>query len=115
MSYSVKLIRNGEPVSVSQHQIGGTIKFFGSSEAEMTITYNLSEFFEIVFPNNEGLRWLDGKYAYETTDVLKKGVKRLGVKPPNDPWASRASNAGYYLDVLYSWAMNNPDAEWRVY
>jgi len=112
MSYWVYLEEEGEPVSVDCHMEGGTYACGGMDTAELNITYNYSRHFTKVLLN--GLKSLDGKHAKDVIKKLKKAVKKLGTTQDSDYWKPTAGNAGFALNILLTWAIDNPDAIFRV-
>lgn len=118
MSYSIDLIdEEGKVVSVDNHQSGGVIAVGGSSQATANVTYNYSYFYYNEIDEDEGFRWLDGKEAGETIEVLESAVESLGDEPHRDVdsyWIPCPGNAGKQLKTLFEWAKQHPEAEWRV-
>lgn len=115
MSYDVELVDDdGTPVAVDSHQEGGVVAVGGSTRAEMTITYNYSEYYYDHIDADEGLRWLDGKRAGDVIDVLYDAVEKLGTEQHKDYWEATEGNAGHALSVLLEWAREHPDATFRI-
>lgn len=118
MSYDIDLVNDeGEPVTVESHQTGGTVAVGGSKRATATVTYNYSYFYYNEIHEDDGFRWLDGKTARDTIDVLEGAVDTLGDTPHGDTdsyWIPSTGNAGKQLKVLLEWAKQHPDATWRV-
>lgn len=112
MGYSVELRKDGAVVEVPRHSEGGTYALGGTSRAELSITYNYSEHYEQI--DDTGLRWLYGKRAGDTEDVLREAVGDLGTEKSDNYWEATEGNAGRALSILLDWAQQHPDAEWRV-
>lgn len=115
MSYDVDLVGDdGSHVRVESHQEGGVVAAGGSTRAEMTITYNYSDYYYDHIDDDEGIRWLDGKRAGDVIDVLYDAVEKLGTEQADDYWEATEGNAGHSLSVLLEWAQTHPDATFRV-
>lgn len=115
MSYWVYLVdpETEGSVRVDNHAEGGTYVLGGTTEAILNVTYNYSAHI-CEHLSAEGLRWLDGRAAAETTDALRSAVAELGAERDDDYWAETEGNAGHALSVLLRWAEQHPQAIWRV-
>lgn len=114
MSWWVSLSEEGRELVVDNFQGGGTQILGGSTIPSLNITYNYAQFYYEHLDKEEGLRWLNGKKASETTYRLARAVNSLGVKQDKDYWKATPSNAGYALSVLFRWSQQYPNAVWRV-
>lgn len=107
MSYDIELLgKDGKPVQVERHAEGGTFALGGTNDACINITYNYAKHYRF--------RELDGLEARDTISGLGEAVKRLGTKRDDDYWEPTPGNAGYAASILLSWAIEHPDAVWRV-
>lgn len=115
MGYSVALLdQEGMAVKVSRHHEGSNIILVkGSSEADITVTYNYSKHFSSIF-NEGGLQYLNGKCGRDVIDDLQAGVTLLGTKRNNNYWKSTPGNAGHILNILLTWAKAHPNAKFEV-
>jgi len=132
MSYDVGLLVDGVVAKVDNHQEGGSYVLGGSGSAELNITYNYAEIYQLVpallggRPETEvwhstaekeerfGIRWLDGRTAAETLPILEKAVEVLGTNRFSDYWAPTPGNAGYALSILVCWSKQYPNGVWVV-
>lgn len=112
MSYDVSLCDgSSKPVKVERFVEGGTYPVEGSIAAELNITGNYAQVYDLVdFSIND----LDGKSAGDTADKLREVVGRLGIRKFPDYWAPTPGNAGHAASILLAWAEQYPDATWRV-
>lgn len=108
MSYDVSLEGAGPVKRISE---GGTQVLGGSTEAELNITYNYSEVYNLLGFN---ISQLNGQKAGDWIPELDALVSRLGTKQFTDYWAPTPGNAGYALSILLEWAKQYPDAIFRV-
>ena|ERR1017187_9297416 len=108
MSYWVSLQNDrGEIPEVDSFEEGGTYAMGGSTEADLSVTYNYSKLFSV---KNE----LHGKYAYETIPILEAAVKRFGTEKSADYWEPTEGNVGAMCHVLIGWARQYPSLRWNV-
>ena len=114
MSYWITLCNEGENVIIDHHQEGGTFAVGGTSEACLNVTYNYGGHIRDHLDKENGLRWLHGKTGAETAAKLEHAVNELGTKQSNDYWEATPGNAGYALSILAKWAVQYPNAIWRV-
>ncbi len=114
MSYWIYLYdEDEEPVSVREHEEGGTRVVGGSYQAELNVTYNYSELYH---RHDFSLKHLHGRTGGSTISVLTRVVNALGtIKQSDDYWEPTRGNAGHTLNVLLSWARQYPDAVWEVH
>jgi len=117
MSYDVYL---NDPVTMQTlpapaHAEGGMVSFPREDTATMSVTYNYGKHFYSHLDADQGLRWLNGKTAAETTDRLEAAVKVLGDSPSEDYWEDSQGNAGHALAVMLKWAKANPQGVWDVH
>jgi len=115
MSYSIEM-RNedGSKCQVPNHTEGGNIVAGGTTDADMSVTYNYSWFYYKYLDKDKGLRWLYGKTGHEATHRLSEAVQELGTnRYMKDYWADTPGNAGWALNVLLDWAIVNPDGFFR--
>ena len=111
MSYSIEM-RNedGSICQVPSHTEGGNIVVGGTTDADMSVTYNYSWFYYKYLDKDKGLRWLYGKTGHEVTHRLSEAIQELGTnRYMKDYWADTPGNAGWTLNVLLDWAIVNPD------
>lgn len=101
-------------VEVERFTDGGTYPIGGTTEAELNVTYNYSEWFYKYLDGESGLRWLDGKTGAEAYPRLVFAVDQLGTKRSAYYWAATPGNAGAALDRLAKWAKQYPKAIFRV-
>jgi hypothetical protein len=107
MSYWIYLDDEaGVPVPVQHFIEGGTLNIFGSSEAEVNVTYNYARHFDF--------RSLHQRHASETVAELEAAVARLGTERDGDYWSPTEGNAGAACELLLGWAKQHPTAIWRV-
>jgi len=115
-----------EPLTVRRHYgEGGTYAFstesqfggreYGSTKAELNVTWNYSKFYYAYLDKEEGLKWLDGKKAKEVIPRLKEAVHILGTKRSFDYWDSTNGNAGFALAILLDWAQQHPNGVFEVH
>ena len=114
MSWWVSLEESGKPVEVSRHEEGGTYALGGTTEADLSITYNYSPYFYKYLNVDKGLRFLHEKQAVDTVKALAYATFKLGAVRDDDYWKATPGNAGYALSILLQWAMDNPTAIFRV-
>jgi len=125
MGWSISLSDNKGVCQVDTHAEGSTIKvekafsidnalYGGTSDAEMTITFNYNKFYRKVL-HPDGLDWLHGKTGRQTIPRLKEAIRTLGTKRDMDYWASTPGNAGYALSTLLTWAEQHPSAKFIVH
>ena len=115
MSFWVSLVdENDQYKTVESFSEGGTMAIGGCTDADLNITYNYSPFYYKHLNKDEGLRWLDGKTAKETTSKLEHAVLILGTKRVGNYWAATPGNAGFALSMLLSWAKQHPESHWQV-
>jgi len=116
MSYDIDLKnKDGQVVSVDNHEEGGTYCLGGTTEASLNVTYNYSPFYYHFLDRDEGLRWLYGKTGEEVVARLEKAIEEL--KPlggdrqfVENYWAPTPGNASHALQILLSWAKQHPTA-----
>ena len=107
MSYDIDLKnKDGQVVSVDQHEEGGTYCLGGTTEASLNVTYNYSSFYYHFLDQDQGIRWLYGKTGEEVIPRLEHAIKKLR---PLD-WAPTPGNASHALQILLSWAKQHPTA-----
>ena len=102
----------GNTMLVDMHSEGGTYAIGGTDEASLNVTYNYSK--HIYQYVEGGLYSLNGKKALDTIEDLKRAVEGLGTERSNDYWEATPGNAGYALSILLNWAVQYPDAVWKV-
>ena len=117
MSNDVKFVDVDNSVLVSKNKVteGGTYVFGGTNDCELNVTYNYSPFFYEVFPDNEGLRWLEATSGEEAIPILKKAIRNLGIERDDDYWKATKGNAGYSLSILLGWAKEFPNGRFAIY
>lgn len=114
MSYDVSLENDKGVVAVGSHKEGGTYAKGGTTDAEMSVTYNYSQHYLDELDRAAGLKWLDGKVAKFCVDRLGQAIHKLGDTPDHDYWKATPGNAGRALSILREWAKQHPDAVFRV-
>ncbi len=107
---------DGETLRFEQkHRIsGGTYAIGGTDTAELNITYNYSPHYYRVFPQELGLRWLDGKRGRDSLPVLEAAIAGLNGDEAADYWAPTEGNARKALLGLLHFARSFPDGLWRI-
>lgn len=114
MGYDISLIgEDGEVVQVERFSEGGVQPIGGSTNAEISITYNYSKFYYDVLDKERGIRWIYGRPAGECIDRMKSAIAVLGTHRDDDYWASTPGNAGHILHVLAGWAKQHPEAHFE--
>lgn len=93
-------------VDVGRHAEGGTYVVGGTTDAEISVTYNYCRFFDF--------GGLDGRTGADTKEDLEKAVSKLGTERSSNYWEAIPGNAGYACLILLSWALQHPSATWRV-
>lgn len=107
-------------VEIERHAEGGTYAVGGTTEAEVSITYNYGGFFRDAMedpdPEESDIlgRMLGGKRAGDVIPMLERAVERLGTERDPDYWKATAGNAGAMLNLLLTWARQHPDAVFKV-
>jgi len=101
-------------VNVDAHMEGGVIALGGNNQADMSVTWNYSQYYYEHIDKENGFRWLNDKVAMDTIERLKTAINLLGTETSNDYWESTPGNAGNILKVLLGWARQHPKATWRV-
>jgi len=114
MGYDIQLVdEHGEIVQVERFSEGGVRPIGGSTVADISITYNYSDFFHDTIDKEQGIRWLYGKPARECISKLESAIDTLGTDKDEDYWEPTAGNAGHILSVLLKWAKQHPDAHFE--
>lgn len=85
MSYDILLSENGEVVKVNPHYDGSILVVGGNDEADISITNNYGQYFEIIDKSMD-LHWLNGKSAGETIARLEWAVAALGIERYTGPY-----------------------------
>ena len=111
MSYWIYLEKDGKTVEVDNHSEGGTYVLGGTTEADMSVTYNYSM---VTIPVGFRFSGLHDVSAADSIPTLERVVKELGTEQDDDYWAPTPGNAGYAANILLKWARQHPDAVWRV-
>jgi len=112
MSHWISLVdKTGKLMTVEPFKEGGTHPIHGSTEADLNITYNYSQIYELFDFKIENLH---GKKAIETIPILAILVQKLGTNKYKDYWAPTPGNAGYALSILLKWAGQYPNGIWKV-
>lgn len=124
MGFWISLEKNNQVVSVDSHTEGGTYVLGGTTDADMSVTYNYSRFWiDALGPIPEGSYedlyglgpWIHGKTAQMTLPLLNAGCKRLVGEPSYDYWDACPGNARQVLEILVKWGIQHPDAVWNVH
>ena len=113
MSYDISLVdlKTRQPVEVKHHIEGGTHIIGGTTKADLNITYNYGECYNLC---QFTIRDLYGKTGKETEAKLAEVVEFLGIRQfSNNYWAPTPGNAGYACSILLAWAREHPDAVWE--
>lgn len=84
----------------------------GLALAELLVLYNFDSNFTKV--GEWRVRDLHGKTGNETIVTLAKLIEALGIDVAEDPRASTDGNAGKVAYYLLRWAVEHPEAIWRV-
>ncbi len=82
------------------------------AKAELLVHYNFDANFQKV--GEWRVRDLHSKTGNETIVTLAKVIERLGIDTAEDPVASTDGNAGRVAYYLLRWAVEHPEAVWRV-
>lgn len=111
MSYDISFQDAGTGNTVhleDPHQLkGGTYALGGTTEAWLNITYNYSDYYYELWPNN-GINSLYGKTAGECIPILEDAVEKLGTERSDDYWEPTRGNAGAALMDLLELARGVP-------
>ena len=91
---------------------GGTYAINGTTEAWLNITYNYGEHFRRVINEDEGIRFLYGKTAGESIDILCDAIAKLDNDVSEDYWEATEGNAKASLMNLLRFALARPDGIW---
>lgn len=111
MGYDMKLMgEDGEVVQVERHSEGGVHPIDGTTNAEISITYNYSKFYYDFLDEERGIRWIYDRPAGGCVDRMKSAIAVLGTYQDDDYWKSTPGNAGHILHVLAGWAKQHPNA-----
>lgn len=118
MSWDVVLYdpETNTPVSVPNHQEGGTYPVGGTDDAVLNITYNYGRHYYEVLPIEDGESfgtWLNRKTGAEVIPHLERAVALLGTDRDPDYWLDSPGNAGYALSILLAWARLHPTARFE--
>ncbi len=113
MSYDVSLYQSdGSVAQVDRHEAeGGTYVVGGTTDADLNITYNYSDVYELVGWSVNNLK---ERPAGDTIAEMERVLALLGVKRYPDYWAATPGNAGHAVSILLEWAKRHPQAIWRV-
>jgi hypothetical protein len=84
----------------------------GLAAAEILVHYNFDPNYAKV--GEWRVRDLHGKTGNETIVTLAKIIERLGIDTADDLTASTDGNAGRVAYYLLRWAIEHPEAVWRV-
>lgn len=115
MSWWVSLNdKEGDCLEVELFTEGGTYKVGGSIDAHINITYNYGGLFHTFLNDVEGIRYLQGKCAKDTTASLKRAIDEMQDDDEDDYWKATEGNAKKALKILYTWALQHPEGIWRV-
>lgn len=144
MGWDVDLVDENGLVHVPRQSEGSIISISnnglqGTTEASMSVTYNYSGLYCLVLDKSLP-DFLNGKFAKDTIDVLKKCVEKLGTDQytrtrdgcskcgfhpdvtnafsdenrVKDYWCPTMGNAGHIASILLDWANLHPNAKWEV-
>ena len=105
---------DGNCLEVERFSDGGTYAVGGTIEADLNITYNYSGLFHTFLNDVEGIRYLHGRYAKDTTERLKSAIDAMQDDDEEDYWKATEGNAKKALKILYTWALQHPEGKWRV-
>jgi hypothetical protein len=81
-------------------------KVLRPSKDEMVVTYNYQTLFKF--------RLLRDRKAKETQDLLKVVVDEFGTTRDPDYYKCTKGNVGYTCSILLKWALEFPEATWKV-
>lgn len=112
----IYLLDDDGPVTVKPFQYGSTQSIGGTTEAEVSVTYNYSrQYNELWGDEFPGLvRFFDGKRADDLIPKLAEAVEKLGTDRDVDYWAPTSGNAGYFMAMMLDWARQYPDATFEA-
>lgn len=111
MGYDISLVgEDGESVQVERFSEGGVQPVGGSTNAEISITYNYSKFMYNTIDKERGIRWIYDRPAGHCIDRLKSAITILGTYQDDYYWKSAPGNAGHILSVLMAWAKQYQNA-----
>lgn len=108
MGWEISLICNccKRPVVVSEHQEGSNINIYGSTEADLSVTYNYNDIFDFSI--------LNGREAKSTIKLFEQHIEKLGTTRSSNYWIATEGNVGHILNLLLQWAKKHPQAIWEV-
>lgn len=115
MSYDIYLIdENNEVIKLNKPKVMsmGTMQEGGEKEAHVNITYNYGKAFWEHIDETEGIRWLYGKKAKDTIEVLVKAISELKDNFSVDYWEYTEGNAKIALMYLLELALLYPEGIW---
>lgn len=114
MGYNITLEdEDGNLVQVKRHSEGGTFVLGGITDADISVTYNYALLFADALDEKDGIRFLYGKTAEMCIPRLHAAVRELGTVRSDSYWSATPGNAGYILDILLTWAKDNPTAVFK--
>lgn len=115
MSYDIKLLdKNNEVIKLDAPKVMvmGNMQMGGETEACVNITYNYGPIFRNVIDKNQSIRWLYGKKARDTIEVLTQAITSLKNEFSGNYWDCTEGNAKRALMNLLELALMYPDATW---
>lgn len=135
MSYDISLLDPATKKVIefdNAHQMaGGTYILGGTNEARLNVTYNYSIWYckDNVFPDNIGIRVLDGMSAVDSISILENAISTINNIPQDlskeeievykeknvdGYWLPTKVNAVRPLYQLLAMAKLRPDGIWEV-
>lgn len=126
MGFDVSLQMNGQSVQVESHTHGSIYVVGGTTDAEMSVTYNYSHLWPILLgrkpdsmtEDNPGYGlapWIHGKKAADCQRLFEEAIEKWKAQLPyQDYWAPTIGNALAVIKVLHEWGTQYPDAVWVI-
>lgn len=91
----------------------GNMQIGGETEAHINITYNYGPIFRDVIDKDQSIRWLYGKKAKDTIEVLTKAITSLKNEFSENYWDCTEGNVKLALMNLLELALMYPEGIWE--
>ena len=115
MSYDIELqdpiTKKPLKLDVPHQMKGGSYAIYGTTNAELNITYNYVHHFRRVL-GDAGIREIYGMTGADSIPLLEKGIAKLGDDVDDDYWKATEGNAKRALVQLVALAKMRPDGVW---